>query len=323
MKYMSLILAALALSLVPTASAKAFQCVNGDLVGGPEGFSCRLDPDGRIVDVRKRDTGPYGTRPMRAGSHGYAYNDSYTRTQTYTAPRTTTKIVRYRTERPPVAAAAPRVTRTYSYSAPSHQPASEVREVRVYRSGTASGTRPCSYYAPASSVTTYTGCSHSHATHEPRRVTMYLDAEPQLAGGPHTTAGRAPYQGPHHVPSHAPQSPVYDHVPVVGVRAGYCNRKVDRIDDDADGRTRYEVCYADLQPVNGGRIETLYSRIETAARRACGRSAGYGAYRRASDCRDQAVDMAVYDTGLQPLVNYHVAKTGGRPRVIVGPLRRY
>ncbi len=307
MKYTFLVVAAFAMSAFSGASAKAFQCINGELVGGPADFTCGTDADGRIVDVRKRNT-VYATetRPVSAGNHGYSYNDSYTRTQTYAAPRTTTRIVRYHSQPAPELAT---VRRTYSYTAPACEPTTEVREVRVYRSGQPSSSRPCSYYAPASNVTTYaSGCAHTHA---PQRTTMYLEAEPQLAGAPH------------HPAHYAPQGPAYDHVPVVGVRAGYCDRKVEKISDDRDGQKRYEVCYADLQPVNGGRIETLYSRIETAARRACGGSAGYGAYRRTGDCRDQAVEVAVYDTGLQSLVNYHVAKKGGRPRVIVGPLRRY
>lgn len=292
------------------AHAKSFQCIDGQLVGGPEGFSCRINAQGQIVDVEKRvDRGASYISPGQPGS---SYS-TYTRTQTYTAPpTTTTKIVRYSSP-----AAAPRVTRTYSYSqpvysqsAPSYAPAPEVRNVQVYRGGAAGATRPCSYYSSGANVTTYTGCSGSHASKVTRRTTMYLDPNPQqpeLAGGAHYVQPR----------------PSYDYATVVGLNSGVCDRKIRRLDEDYEGRARYEVCYADLQPVYGGRVEKLYDRLETAAKRACGSGSSISRISTTRDCRKQAVEMAVYDTGLQSLVNYHVAQTGGRPRVVVGPLRRY
>ncbi|MGB3624957.1 MAG: UrcA family protein [Henriciella sp.] len=315
MKILPLAAALITASLIGGVShAKAFQCIDGQLVGGPEGFTSRINAQGQILDVERRvDRGTSYVAPRQ--SHGsYSYNDTYTRTQTYSAPATTTRIVQSSNT---ASAPAPRVTRTYTYSdpvyssgAPSSAPAAEVRDVRVYRGGMAGATRPCSYYTSGANVTTYSGCSHSRAPRATHRTTMYLDPNPQrpeLAGGAH----------------HAAPRPSYDYASVVGLNSGVCDRKIQRLGEDYQGRTRYEVCYADLQPVYGRRVEKLYDRLETAARRACGKGSSITRISTTRDCREQAVEMAVYDTGLQSLVNYHVAKTGGRPRVVVGPLRRY
>ncbi|MEQ9315945.1 MAG: UrcA family protein [Henriciella sp.] len=310
MKILPFAAALVAVSLLGGAAhAKSFQCIDGQLVGGPEGFSCRINAQGQIVDVEKRvDRGTSYITPGQAGS---SYS-TYTRMQTYTAPTTTTKIVRYSSPAP-----APRVTRTYTYSepfystgAPAYAPSPEVRNVQVYRGGAAGSTRPCSYYSPGPNVTTYSSCSGAPAPKVTRRTTMYLDPNPQhpeLAGASHYVQPR----------------PSYDYTNVVGLNSGVCDRKIRRLNEDYDGRTRYEVCFADLQPVYGGRVEKLYDRLETAAKRACGSGSSLSRISTARGCRKQAVEMAVYDTGLQSLVNYHVAQTGGRPRVVVGPLRRY
>lgn len=323
MKFLPLAAALMTVSLMGGAAhAKAFQCIDGKLVGGPEGFSCRVDSAGKIVDVERRVD--RGTSYIASGKSagGYSYNDTYTRKQTYTSTRkqtytsptittrTTTRIVRYSGKSE---AASPRVTRTYSYAEPAYTsgaPAAEVHNVRVYRGGTPGATRPCSYYSQGTSITTFSGCPYAHGSRASHRTTMYLGPNPQrpeLGGSAHYVEAGG----------------TYDYVPVIGVNSGVCNHKISRLGDDEQGRTRYDVCYADLQPVYGGRVEKLYDRLETAAKRACSYSSSIAQVARRSDCRKQAVEMAVYETGLQSLVNYHLAKTGGRPRVVVGPLRRY
>ncbi|WP_300375522.1 hypothetical protein [Henriciella sp.] len=314
MKLYSILLSAFCLSLIAApASAKAFQCVNGVLEGGPPGFVCSTDTQGKIVDIHQPEPHAYPeTRIYRTTrsvldpqGHTTYQEDRYTRSQVLkgaaSGPRASYRQDTLSSQ------PAPRVQRTYTYSAPAHRAypsAPEVHGVRVFRGGSEGTTRPCSYYAAEHGVTTYRGCAHSHRE-------VHYDSTPELYGARHEAPPRRARPG-------------RDIVPVVGISRGVCDRRIRRLGDDRAGRTRYEVCYSDLQPVYGGRVELLYDRIATAARRACRGQAGYGAYARRNDCEDQAVEAAVYDTGLQSLVSFHAAKTGRRqPNVIVGPLRRY
>ena len=84
---------------------------------------------------------------------------------------------------------------------------------------------------------------------------------------------------------------------------------------------RVEVCYRDLQPVQGKRVSLLYDRIEEAAARACGSRAGYGGGLRHAGCEAQAVDVAIYESGLPALVDFHQAAIGRGPQIFVGSRR--
>ena len=311
MKFYSTLLAiaALAMCAAPASAKKAFQCVDGVLYGGPEGFVCSTDAEGKIVDIRR----PQGYGYSAHGdvtTHSYtggAY-ETYTRSQTELqgGPDASADVV-YRRRSMHREQVKPRVTRTYTYSAPvnrAYPSEPEAHGVRVYRGGYAGSSRPCSHHYKRHDVTTYTGCPYA------QREVRYEHSR-ELHGGYHEERAYQP-------------RPRRESVPVVGVQRGYCQQAIRRLGEDRDGRKRYEVCFSDLQPVHGTRVEQLYDRIETAARRACRGQAGYGAWSRRDDCEDQAVEEAVYDTGLLPLATYHANVTGQRiPNVKVGPLRRY
>lgn len=223
-----------------------------------------------------------------------SFSDTYAKTQTQRAATSTMKIVRSNTAAPRITRTSPYKATSYSGDAPASAPVKETSAVRVFRGGTPSSTRPCAFHSPGTKVTTYTTCE-------------VASADTELAGG--YTAG--------------PMPSARDLVPVVGVRTGTCAREIRQLANQPGENSRFEVCYSDLQPVYGRSVERLYNRIERAARQACAGSTSLSGFSTQGDCQKLAVDMAVYDTGLQPLVNYHLAQTGGRPRVVLGPLRRY
>ncbi|WP_084397401.1 UrcA family protein [Henriciella aquimarina] len=229
-----------------------------------------------------------------AAGQGLSHAERYTKAQT-TPPPATAKIVKVGAD----TAEAPRVTRTYSYGEPAYRagaPLPEVAGVKVFRSGYAGPSRPCSWQSSTAGVTTYSGCLEGYAY--------------GLAGGGELAGGRP---GQMAEPS--------EYLPVIGVERGICDRKIQRRASSSQRRTRYDVCFADLQPVTGKRVERLYDRVETAARRACGPSAGYGASTRRGACMEQAVDNAVYGSGVQALVDYHLTQTDHSPQVILRPVR--
>ena len=177
--------------------------------------------------------------------------------------------------------------------------------------------RPCSYYAVPAVTTTYTGCGGATTTYTAPARTTYTTPTP-------TYVEPAPVYEYEPDPEPDYGYDDYGYAPVVALNSGVCDREITRIRDDREGRQRYEVCYRDLTPIYGGRVEVLYSRIERAAERACDTDIFYMRNRSTRKCEYQAIDRAVYDTGLEALASYHVAKTGrGRPRVTVGPLQRY
>lgn len=220
--------------------------------------------------------------------------ERYTQAQTAPAFSTVTKIVRL--DGGPDD--APTITRTHAYDSPAYTsgaPVPETSGVRVFRGGHQGPSRPCSWQSGSPGIVTYSGCGD-----------IYGDAASELAGG-----------------RTASQALLAAHVPVIGLRRGICTRKIQRRETLSPRSTRYDVCYADLQPVHGRQVTRLYDRIETAARRACGTRAGYGAGRDREACEAVAIDTAVYRTGLQVLVDHHVGETGSRPRIIVGALGDY
>lgn len=156
--------------------------------------------------------------------------------------------------------------------------------VRVFRGGRAEMGQGCQPVSGAHGVVVYSGCARA--------------PENELDGG--LSAAR-------------------ETITVTAEKPGYCATDIRRA--DAANSSVYSVCYSDLQPVYGGRIDDLYRRITRAAERACARSAGYGAARRHAGCEAQAIDLAVYDTALPALIDYHIQEIGRRSPVFVGSRR--
>ncbi len=227
-------------------------------------------------------------RPLRAGAYGYSHVDSYTRSQTHVSERD--RSSRSDPLLGGTGGAAPRVVRAAgSKIQRAAQPAAmNVSGVRVFRDGRAGPARPCAQSMSSQGVTIFAGCGSAMTASE-------------LAGGRGQAAER---------------------VLVSRVQKGRCARPVERIADGGKGGTHYAVCYSDLQPVYGARLDDLHRRIQTAARRACGSRAGYGAASRHASCEKQAVDIAVYRSGLPALMDFHEIRTGRQPHVIVGSRRR-
>lgn len=108
---------------------------------------------------------------------------------------------------------------------------------------------------------------------------------------------------------------------VAGARDGNCAVKLRATPAMTGESGRVEVCYRDLQPVAGKSVSLLYDRIEEAAARACGSRAGYGGGLRHAGCEAQAVDIAIYESGLPALVDFHQAEIGRGPQIFVGSRR--
>lgn len=346
MKILAALAATLVLPVFPAAMAQGFACAGSELSGGTGPAYCTGSSTGstRIIEVERQ---AYGHPP----SPGSSYVDTYTRSQVQgAAPRHPGYYSHdgYNHDgaawshftRPPSGHETDAATSygfewwtSERYYGRTGCPATDCghytqpyqgtpsRGFTVQRGGTATtygAARPCSYHQAQPRVTTsYTGCAGTTTYTAPAPVTT-------------TTTYRAP------APTYVEPAPVYEYqpepdygydeyTPVVSLNSGVCEREIRALRDDREGRKRYEVCYRDLTPIYGGRVEVLYSRIERAAERACDANSFSLRYNRsARDCENQAVDRAVYDTGLEALANYHIAKTGrGRPRVTVGPLQRY
>lgn len=108
---------------------------------------------------------------------------------------------------------------------------------------------------------------------------------------------------------------------VAGAVQGNCAVRIRATPAMTGESGRVEVCYRDLQPVQGKRVSLLYDRIEEAAARACGSRAGYGGGLRHAGCEAQAVDVAIYESGLPALVDFHQAAIGRGPQIFVGSRR--
>lgn len=246
---------AIAIIAMPAVAQSNFQCVGGELLGGPQGFACETDGQGRIINVQPRahtekapqqrpvqQVQPQGTTVYRGTTRTHVPHQPATRT--YTQPRTTTSTT----------------TRTYSYT-----------------------------HAPAPVTRTY--------THTPPPAPRTYRHQP-------TTVYRS------HSPAPKPIRPIL----------WLCDDQVTRLGDTRDGRRQYEVCYADLRPLNYRAAEELYSRVSTAARRACrGGHVTGSLISRDRSCRREAIKQAVFDVDSPALDAVYSDKTGRQiPRVRVG-----
>ncbi|WP_084420395.1 hypothetical protein [Henriciella litoralis] len=357
MRYFPVLVASIAVSAFWVADAEPVRYGTSELSGGPV-YQAQPDPADRIIDVQRQQMiaegrvpyGPNGPAVTTTRSASSTYVEEYQRSQIQNTPRRHpgaeshynsgystgshphTGYTAHQDGRNDAAtsygfewwASDPYYGQTrpsahYSY----HDQAPSSREVTIYRGSTTTpapvvshggATRPCSYYsAPA----THTPCPYA-GQYSSNTVTTYVSPAP-------TYVAPAPtYSPPVYVDPAPEYDYAYDYAPVQARHRGFCKREITRIGKDRKGRQQYEVCYADLRPVEGPAVEELYDRIERAADRACRDNSGYAMFSRRNDCEDQAVDRAVYDTGIASLQRYHNIRTGrGRPRVTVGPLRRY
>jgi UrcA family protein len=73
-----------------------------------------------------------------------------------------------------------------------------------------------------------------------------------------------------------------------------------------------KVYFGDLDLTRSTGVETLYSRISTAAREVCKTYDGWEPklFAHSYECRQQALARAVSDINSVTLTNYHIAKTG-------------
>lgn len=109
----ALLCAAAALFTAPALAQSSYQCVRGELLGGPQGFACETDTQGRIVNVKPRaltetapqtrsvpapQASPTGTTVYRGTTGTHIPHQPAPRQ--YTTPRTTTSTT----------------TRTYTYT---------------------------------------------------------------------------------------------------------------------------------------------------------------------------------------------------------------
>jgi UrcA family protein len=336
MKLLAALAATFALPALPGAMAQTFVCAGDELAGGnspaycstPSGFT----PSGstKIIKVERE---AYGHPPSPGYGTGYANSasstnvDGYARSQVYTSPKRQPGdhyhdgVASSHARSAPV---APRNQAAKSYGFEwwtseryyGHQDY-PTATTRVHRAA------PCGHVAPARTVTA-TGGGCGAAAYQAPVTTTTTYRSPVTR----TTTYRVPARPAQPVYKPAPEphyEPEYDYTPAVALNRGYCERGIRQLRNDRDGRKRYEVCYRDLQPVYGANVEVLYSRIERAAEEACEVNGVAAIYRSGTrKCERQTIENAVYDTGLEGLRNFHVAATGrGRPRVTVGPLRRY
>ena len=325
MKYLAALAATFVLPVLPGAMAQGYACSGGELSGGPGASYCSGSSSGgtRIIEVERQAYGHPPSAQSGATRHPGYYNNNAAAWSHFKRPHvshdtgaaTSYGFEWWTSERYYGRTGYP--ASAYSHHKPAYHGAAP-HGVTVHRGGTTTttygATRPCSYYSAGPAVTTtYTGCGGTTSYAAPTQTTTYHAPAPT-------------YVEPAPVYDYQPE-PDYgydDYAPVVALNSGVCDREIKALRDDRDGRKRYEVCYRDLTPVYGGRVEVLYSRIERAAERACDTNSFYLRNRTTRSCENQAVDRAVYDTGLEALASYHIAKTGrGRPRVTVGPLQRY
>lgn len=273
-----LVLAGFTAILALPAFAQSYQCVGGELLGGPEGYSCETNASGEITSVQPAaaptrtvaTTRPVTPRPITT-----------TRTVTRSAPTTTT--VRRNTH------TTSRPTTTHRSAPPhSHGPVTH-----THMHTHSDGTRHSHAHSHGQTST------HVTTTHRPT-TTVHR---------PVTTVRPTPM-------------PVRPLAPRPAPIPADCDAAYTKLPDTRDGRRQFEVCYADLKPITSATADSLYARINTAARRAC-RGHGLSIYNASRSCQREAVLDAVLDVNLPALDSYYARKTGKRvPRVTVGPLRR-
>lgn len=248
-----------ALLALPTY-AQSYKCVGGELLGGPEGYTCETNAQGEITSVQP----------------GNSQSRSVTTTRTMTRSAPVTQTVRRQTHVAPRPHITHQTAQAHSHGRTTHT------HIHTHTDGT----------------------RHSHA-HSHGQVTSHVTTTHR----PVTTVRPAPRPLPAPAPRPAP-------VPAT------CDFAYKKISDTRDGRPRYNVCYSDLKPITGATADSLYSRIRTAARRAC-RSHGFSIYGASRSCERDAIYDAIVDVNLPALDRYYASKTGKRvPRVTVGPLRR-
>lgn len=280
-----LLLAAASITLSGPALAQAYQCVGGELLGGPANYGCETNAQGKITSVGPRTSARKTTTVRRAAP----------------APVTTTRraapTVTHRTQAPIQYARPSTTTRTVTST---HAPA------RTYSQPHSHGTgQPLTH-------------THSHTHYNSAPVTTHRPVTRTYSAPVHRPAPVRTYSQPTTTYSR----PIYTPPPrVAAVRRATCDEAYTRLNDTRDGRKRYEVCYADLTPVTGATADDIYGRISTAARKACrGGSSLFGNDRK---CRRDAIYRAVMDVNLPALDSYYAKKTGRYvPRVTVGRLRR-
>jgi hypothetical protein len=318
MKYITALAAALFLPAIPAASAQAYGC--SELSGGTYTQTCETSSGAatRIIRVERQARG----HPASAGQYtSSAYVDSYTSSQVSRHPGAyahDASPYSY-SQAYPVRHADGAATSygfewwasdryygrdyypTTAYTA--HQPVRHGSDVTVYRG---SGT--------------YTGCGATTYRSD-RRVTTYsAPTSYPVPAGSYDYA----YEDEYAYADEPGYGYETDYAPVVARSSGYCQQDITKLRDDRQGRARYEVCFRDLTPVGGERVEVLYSRIERAADEACDVNRSSIAPWASQRCEAGAIDRAVYDTGLEALASYHRVRTGrATPRVRVGPLQRY
>lgn len=193
-------------------------------------------------------------------------------------------------------ASQPRILRTADARTGGAVPVVEAGDVKVYRSGRAGMAQACGMRPASHGVTVHAGCP--------------VDPSFELAGGQDA------------IPGARPSSARKPMLTVAAVRQGHCARKFAEVPATAANTRRVRVCYGDLEPVYGGRIGTLHDRLSEAAKRVCGVRAGYGGGARHAGCEAEALDIAVYTSGLPALTEFHERAIGRWPQIIVGSRRR-
>lgn len=295
-----LLLAAASITLSAPAFAQAYQCVGGELLGGPANYGCETNAQGQITSVGPRTSAPKTTTVRRAAPAPVTTTRRAAPMVTHSpAPRVT-----HRTQAP-IQYARPSTTRTVTST---HAP------TRTYSQSHSHG---------AGQPLTHTH-SHTHyntapvTTHRPVTRTYSAPVNPTYAAPVHRPAPVRTYSQPTTTYSR----PIYTPPPrVAAVMRPTCDQAYTRLNDTRDGRKRYEVCYADLTPVTIATADNIYDRISSAARKAC--RGGTSLFGNDRSCRRDAIYRAVVDVNLPALDSYYANKTGRHvPRVTVGPLRR-
>lgn len=286
--------AATALFSSSAFAQSSYQCVGGELLGGPQGFACEQDAQGRIINVKPRaytQARPAPTPQPRAttvyrGTSPSTVHTPRIRTVTHTAP-------------------APQ-TRTYTQRQTYHEPSQ--------------GQRPQTYTRQQAPVT-QTYSSHSHAP----RTQTYTHSHAPTTYTQSTYTTRSTYSHartrPHTTYRHAPTAPVYytPHQPAVAPAYRRCDPTLQRLRNTRDGARRFEVCFADLTPLGFSGAEALYNRIQTAARRACRNTSSFSLISNSRSCRRDAIKQAVIDVNSPSLDTVYAERTGRSiPRVRVG-----
>ncbi|MEL7231165.1 MAG: UrcA family protein [Pseudomonadota bacterium] len=165
--------ATLSLAAAPALAQSNFQCVGGELLGGPQGFACETDAEGNIINVQPSamvETAPT-PRPApvpRAQTRTTTIYRSGTPSTVHTPQTRQT----YRSTHRPQTRYTTRATTTTTTSAPV---------TRTYRSSQAPTTRTTSTYTTRS---TYTHAPQPRYARPPARTVYYAPAPQRIAPTP-------------------------------------------------------------------------------------------------------------------------------------------